>query len=746
MDKREIRFDGWKIDFNSGEISKHGDTHRLQDQPLQILEELVERPGEVVTREQLIARLWPTGVVEFDTGLNSAVRKLRVALGDDAETPRYIETLPRKGYRFIAALDPEPAVPTLPSLPSEYVPTSFETGAAIGRRASDRRAPIKRLAWGFGSVLAAIVLGMIAWRMPGGWFQGDKPPENLPTIVVLPLVDMSVDQHEQALCDGLTEELSNWLAHIPTLRVVARTSAFAFKGKDEDVREIGRKLGATHVLEGSLRRSGDQLRITVQLITADTGLHLWSRSFDLPIGDIFLIEDTVSRAVAEALHLELSADIAETWAQRQPEKMEAYELYLLGRARQNKRTAEDNIKAAEFFRRSVAADPGYALAHVGLAETLLNDLSLNRAPLEDVSVEVEPMINHALALNPALPEALAVKGWLLNEMFRTDEALPILKRAIAANPNDASSFRFLGNVYDRRADPEEALKHFSIAASLDPLDFISHVFRCMELVDLAEFDQARAACERARSLEPSNLWGPLATAWIARAQGDTLEQLKWVNAAQELAPKDTSVADQKVEILISLGKIDEARAVLASLPADESFFSQARDANLVFAAGGADALKAWLSRHDVAPMAQTSADLAELIRMQLMANDTAAARATLAHAHRILPLYGIDLYDGSQIRYEYSVALVHAAIELDGGDRDKAMKLLAGLDRMLDTYEENGGRHYGLYLLRAESLSLQGKKDAAAAALQTAWKRGWRATWHARREPYFTGVEIPGPK
>jgi TolB-like protein/DNA-binding winged helix-turn-helix (wHTH) protein/Tfp pilus assembly protein PilF len=755
MDKRETRFDGWKINFDSGEISRHGSTHRLQDQPLQILEELLRRPGEVVTREQLIARLWPTGVVEFDTGLNSAVRKLRVALGDDADTPRYIETLPRKGYRFIAALEPEamaatpaatPTVPSLPALPEHYVPTSFETGAVIGRRASDRRAPVKRLAWGFSSILVAAALALIAWQMPGGWFQSAQPPENLPTIVVLPLVDMSVDQHEQALCDGLTEELSNWLAHIPTLRVVARTSAFAFKGKDEDVREIGRKLGATHALEGSLRRSGDQLRITVQLITTATGLHLWSKSFDLPIGDIFMIEDTVSRAVAEALHLELTPDIAEKWAQRQPEKMEAYELYLLGRARQAKRTAVDNVKAAEFFRRSIAADPGYALAHVGLAETLLNDLSLNRAPLEDVSAEVEPMINQALALNPKLPEAIAVQGWLLNEQFKTDEALVVLKRAIAANPNDASSFRFLGNAYDRRADPEEALKHFSVATSLDPLDFISHVFRCMELTDLGEFDRARADCEQARNLEPKNLWGPLATSWISHAQGDTLDELKWVNAAHELSPMDPSVADRKMDILITLGKIDEARAVLHALPADETFFTLSREANLVFAAGGAAALKAWLGQHDITSIAQTSADLADLVRIQLLANDGAAARATIAHAQHRLPMFGIDLYDGSQIRYEYSVALIHAAVELNGGDRDRAMKLLAGLDRMLDTYESNGGRHYGLYLLRADSLSLQGKKAEAAAALQIAWKRGWRATWHARREPYLTGVEIPGPK
>src|SRR5690349_24321425 len=130
MDKRVIRFDGWKVDFQSGEISKDGATHRLQDQPLQILDELIQQPGEVVTREQLIARLWPKGVVEFDTGLNSAVRKLRSALGDDSDAPRYIETLPRKGYRFIGKLvdEADHTIPSLPRLPSDYTPTPFETG------------------------------------------------------------------------------------------------------------------------------------------------------------------------------------------------------------------------------------------------------------------------------------------------------------------------------------------------------------------------------------------------------------------------------------------------------------------------------------------------------------------------------------------------------------------------------------------------------------------------------------------
>jgi TolB-like protein/DNA-binding winged helix-turn-helix (wHTH) protein/tetratricopeptide (TPR) repeat protein len=747
MDRREIRFDGWTVDFDSGEISKEGNTLRLQDQPLQILDELVRRPGEVVSREQLIARLWPTGVVEFDTGLNSAMRKLRIALGDDAETPRYIETLPRKGYRFIAQLEEAPRPPTIPSLPTEYVPTSFETEAVIGRRASDRRAPVKRLVIGFGSIVVAIVLAVIAWRQPGGLFEGRLPDADLPTIVVLPLVDMSLEQNEQPLCDGLSEELSNWLAHIPTLRVVARTSAFKFKGKSIDVREIATQLSATHVLEGSLRRSGDHLRITVQLIEAATGVRIWSQSFDQPSGDIFRIEDQVARSVAETLHLRLSESTAESWAQRQPARMEAYEFYLLGRARLRKRTADDNLKAIEYFRRAVAADPQYALALTGLSEALMNGLSLNHTPLEDVVIEVEPLINRALALSPNLADALGAKGWLLTETFKVDEALPLLKRAVAANPNLAPSHRFLGILYDRRGEPDLALKHFSISASLDPLDFIAHVFRCIELVDMGELREATDACNRARELDARNLWGPLATAWISRAQGRTEEALRWIDEARKLAPSDISLIEQRIGLLLTLGRTAEARATMREVPENEGFFTRSREAGIVFAEGGNEALRSWIAQVDLAKHATTGAELAELARLQYLANDMTAARATLAHAERILPLTAFNFVDGTQIRHEYSASIIHAGIALrGGGDRAKALQLLDEFDALLDRYEQHGGKHYGLYVMRAESFAIRGKRPEAEAALAKAWERGWRDTWRMRRDPYLMGISFPDGK
>jgi TolB-like protein/predicted Zn-dependent protease len=553
-----------------------------------------------------------------------------------------------------------------------------------------------------------------------------------------------VQQNEGALCDGLAEELSNWLAHIPTLRVVARTSAFSFKGKNVDVREIARQLDATHVLEGSLRRSGDQLRITVQLIEAAAGLHIWSRTFDLPLGDIFLIEDTVSRSVAEALHLELSPDTTEQWAQRQSEKMEAYELYLLGRARQLKRTADDNTRAADFFRRAVSTDPQYALAQVALAETLLNSLYLNRAPLEDVLAEAEPVVNRALMLSPNLPDALAVKGWLLTEKFKFDEALPLLQRAIAGNPSYASAHRFLGELYDRRADPRSALNHFSKAAALDPLDFISQVFRCQELIDLARLDDAEKACSKARALDATNMWGPLATSWISRARGNTTDAITWLDRARQLAPEDEWLADQAVDLLLSQGKVQEARELLRTLPKPGSFLALAREANIVLVEGGATQLRDWLTRQRLAQLALSGAELTELARLQYLAGDIAAARATLSHAQRVLPLSSVNTFDGSQIRHDYSAAVFYAGIELTaGGSPARAQELLAGLDAMLERYEKNGGRHYGLYSLRAASLALQGKKAPAQSALEKAWKHGWRATWRARTDPVLGQLKMP---
>jgi tetratricopeptide (TPR) repeat protein len=326
--------------------------------------------------------------------------------------------------------------------------------------------------------------------------------------------------------------------------------------------------------------------------------------------------------------------------------------------------------------------------------------------------------------------------------------LPLLEKATQLNPNDAGSHRFLGSLYDRRAQPNKALEHFSLAATLDPRDFLPQVWRCVSLTDLGEFRDASAACDKARELNPANLWGPLATAWVARAQGKPDEAIRWIDEALKLAPTDFNLADQKLDLLLTLGQFDAARTLVRQLPASEGFFNLAREAQIVLASEGADPLREWMARQKLADHAATGAELAELARLQFVANDPAAARATLAHANRILPNYAAaDMFDGSQIRHEYAVALTHAGIELKGGgDAAKAQALLDDFDAMLDRFEQSGGTHYGLYSLRAISLAMQGKREQAEDALKVAWQRGWRSTWKAQREPYLVGLQVPGGK
>jgi tetratricopeptide (TPR) repeat protein len=199
----------------------------------------------------------------------------------------------------------------------------------------------------------------------------------------------------------------------------------------------------------------------------------------------------------------------------------------------------------------------------------------------------------------------------------------------------------------------------------------------------------------------------------------------------------------RVELLLSLGRVADARKAIDAAPDDGSFFIAARKGGVVFAESGADGLAAWLAKQELARRAGTSAELVELAWLQFLAGESAAARATLDHAERLLPLSTADLYDGSQIRHAYSAALLHAGIELrGGGDRAKALQMLATLDEMLAKYRKNGGTHYGAWTLHAESLALQGKTDEAKTALEAAYEHGWRSTWRADREPYLQGVDL----
>jgi len=408
---RTIRFDVFELDAHAGELRKDGARIKLQDQPLHVLEMLLERRGDVVTRDEMQRRLWPSDTfVDFEHGLYNAIKRVREALGDSAENPRFIETLSKRGYRFIGTID-------------------------------------------------------LSESAPAAWVAAVE------SIAVLPFINMSSDREDEYFADGVTEEIINALAQIQQLRVVARSSAFSFKGKHVDLRSMGKQLNVTRILEGSVRRAENHLRITVQLIDVQNGYHLWSERYDRDLKDIFEIQDEIARAIAERLKITLSGAGKKPLVKAGTENVDAYKLYAKGRALLYRRGG--GIRTAiECFERAVAIDSDYALAWAGLADsyTTLGYYGLTR-PEASMPKGMEAA-RRAVALGPSLAEAhsslamAALMGaWDLAEAERE------FLLAIKLNPTYIQARGWYGLFYLQFAQGRlsEGAEQAKLALASDPL-------------------------------------------------------------------------------------------------------------------------------------------------------------------------------------------------------------------------------------------------------------------------------------
>ncbi len=521
----QVRFDGWTLLKASGELLRGDQRTRLQDHPFKVLQALLERPGELATREQLIARLWPKQVVDYDTALNTAVRRLRAALGDEAETPRFIETVPRRGYRFIGHIEtgPVPAaepVPPAPPLP-EPVPEPLPEPAVATAPPARRRGPRVIL-------VAAALIGIVA----GGWFWlREKPapaaPQDPPaaaaaqnSIVVLPFVSLTADADDQLFADGLTEELINQLARNESLRVIARTSSFALQDAGLDIPQVAERVGVSHVLEGSLRRSGDRLRVTAQLIdTADSG-HLWSQNYDQKMGDLFDIQDDIASQVAAALEVRLDPPAPS----RRPPEPDAYEKYVVARHLFNRRGDGDVERSRELFAAAAELDPEFAEAWAGLSSATFILLTQRRIdPAEGV---------------PSIEDAA--------------------KRALALDPRLAEPHVRLANLAFVRGDRASSREHWQLAAELDPESpYVNHYVLRRAMRNSGEVDEVelgRQIVER----DPLSVVARHNLSWELLSAGHFAESLEEARRAQELSPS----ISRHVECLalVQLGRFEEARA------------------------------------------------------------------------------------------------------------------------------------------------------------------------------------------
>src|SRR3984957_13620377 len=379
-----VRFGTYEVSLQSGEVRKSGLRIKVQQQPMKLLEILLERPGEVVSREELRGRVWTNeSFGDFDQALNIAIAKLRTALEDSAENPRFIETLPKRGYRFIADvsvvdIDTSPKKPkssagNLPeSQKQEREQEQEKTGAGreiqsggltIEPAALKSRLSTQRVIFALALVLGLPILAILLFRSRG------HAPTGIRSLAVLPLENLSGDASQGYFADGMTDELITDLSQISALRVISRTSVMAYKGARKPLPQIARELNVDAVVEGSVLRSGDQVRVTAQLIEASTDRHLWSQSYEGELRDTLALQNKVARTIADQIRINLNPQEQAALKKVKVVNPQAYASYLKGRYFWNKRTADGLKVALAYFNQAIGEDPKYAQAYSGLADT-----------------------------------------------------------------------------------------------------------------------------------------------------------------------------------------------------------------------------------------------------------------------------------------------------------------------------------------------------------------------------------------
>jgi TolB-like protein/DNA-binding winged helix-turn-helix (wHTH) protein/Tfp pilus assembly protein PilF len=484
-----VRFGTYQVSLQSGELRKAGLRIRVQQQPMKLLEILLEHPGEVITREQFRSRVWPNeSFGDFDQALSIAIGKLRSALEDSAENPRFIETLPKRGYRFLADVSVVDAT-TRPKRPGSGVgdlPGSQEKKTEPGHELQGGGLAVapQRWQWPRRWVLGALALALsllifFAWR-----FRWRAPaPTGIRSIAVLPLDNLSGDASQNYFADGMTDELITDLAQISALRVISRTSVMVYKGARKPLPQIARELNVDAVVEGTVLRSGDQVRITAQLIEASTDKHIWSQSYEGELRDTLALQNRVASAIADQIRVNLTPQEQAALKSAKAVNPEAYQSYLKGRYFWNKRTADGLKVALAYFNAAIEEDPKYAQAYSGLADTyaLLGDWQYAVMTPKEAFPKAKAAAIKALELDSSLSEAHTSLGYSLRA-FDWDfaSAGKEFRRAIEINPGYATAHHWNAMNLGLLGRPKEALVEMRKAEDLDPLSLIINA-------DLAEF-------------------------------------------------------------------------------------------------------------------------------------------------------------------------------------------------------------------------------------------------------------------
>jgi TolB-like protein/DNA-binding winged helix-turn-helix (wHTH) protein/Tfp pilus assembly protein PilF len=564
---RRLRFGVFELDLRAGELRKHGLRVRLQEQPFQVLAMLLEHPGEVVAREELQRKLWAADTfVDFDHGLNKVINKIREALGDSAESPRFVETVSRRGYRFLADVKVADAAPVRRPELAIQPPATVEV-RDLPDRAS--KATLKHhlpsIAWKIPVfVILLLAASLAAWKL---YSQSQSSPV-IRSLVVLPLENLSGDPSQDYFSDGMTDELITELGQISDLRVISRTSAMTYKGTRRTLPQIAQELNVDAVVEGAVLRSGGRVRITAQLIMAGTDKQLWAESYEGDLQDTLRLQSQVARAIAEQIRIELTPREQSMLKNVNGVSSEAHEAYLKGRYFWNKRTADGLSKAIEYFNEAIERKPDYAQAYAGLADAyaLAGDWKYGLLAPKDAYPKAKAAAIKAIELDGTLGEAhISLAFCLDNFDWDWQSAAREFARGIDLSPGYAIGHEWYGWHLAALGRYGEAVAEVETAASLDPLSPSIGADLAEELLVAQRFDEAMEQSRKTLMLDP--FFAPahyvLGQAFVQRHNynGAITELQKGV----ELSPGSTAFTANLAYAYAVSGMRDEAKKLLNEL-------------------------------------------------------------------------------------------------------------------------------------------------------------------------------------
>jgi TolB-like protein/DNA-binding winged helix-turn-helix (wHTH) protein len=566
-----LRFGVFQVDIRAGELHKNGVKLKLQEQPFQVLCLLLEHPGELVSREELRSRLWPADTfVDFDHGLNAAVKRLRDALGDDPDSPRFVETVPRRGYRFID----QSVASTLEV--SKTHPTSSAEDLVTGIKQHKLAAVVALL------VIAAGLVGLAAYLH----VRNTEVP--IGSIAVLPFVNPDNDPNIEYLSDGIPESIINSLSQLPNLKVMSRNSVFHYKGKDRDAQAVAKEMNVQAVLTGRVTQRGDRLSINVELIDAQDNSQIWGQQYNRNLTDVFAVQEEIAKEISEKLRLKLSGTERQQLAKRPTENLKAFQYYMQGRAYAHRRTREDLLEAIHYCEKAIEEDRNYALAYAGLADAYTNLGSRSYVAPQEGRRKAEEAAHKALTLDENLAEAHATLGQAYT-LFTPSNFSPgdrELRRAIELSPSLAVAHHYLGVSLVRQRRLDEGSEELLKARELDPLSSIiaravglpyylkRDYGRALELLRQANelgpafttvweigvythnqlFDEALAELEKAKQDRKGDPLLIYSTGMVYAAQGRRAEALQIIKELEEMSGASLSQAHWIAKIHAALNE------------------------------------------------------------------------------------------------------------------------------------------------------------------------------------------------